>query len=172
MTADSSDDDQTPDDQAPDNQAPDDQTLLIEEGDRLAGDLARRWSTPDGQHDRLQLIGRTLAVNLVRVFMETVQDVTRRVGRPLQTMIVQDALGRPEIVIVTADGEVRERIPVDDLLNRAFYSGSGLRPVVETHLRSALEAGNENLAVRARVACLKSRPVVDVSRPYLTRYTR
>ena len=163
MTADLSDDDRT---------LLDDQTLLMSEGDRLADDLTRRWSTAADQHDRLQLIGRTLAVNLVRVFMETVQDVTRRVSRPLQTMIVQDALGRPEIVVVTADGEVRERIPVDDLLNRAFYSGSGLRPVVETHLRAALEAGNENLAVRAMVACLKSRPVVDVSRPYLTRYTR
>lgn len=163
MTADAPSDDRT---------LPNDQTLLMEEGDRLADDLARRWNAAAGQQDRLQLIGRTLAVNLVRVFMETVQDVTRRVGRPLRTTIVQDALGRPEIVVVTADGEVRERIAVDDLLNRAFYSGSGLRPVVETHLRAALEAGNENLAVRAMVACLKSRPVVDVSRPYLTRYTR
>ncbi len=169
MTADAPADDRTlPDDQTP----PDDQTLLMEEGDRLADDLARRWNAATDQQDRLQLIGRTLAVNLVRVFMETVQDVTRRVGHPLRTMIVQDTIGRPEIVVVTADGEVRERIAVGELLNRAFYAGSGLRPVVETHMRAALEAGNENLAVRAMVACLKSRPVVDVSRPYLTRYAR
>ncbi|WP_407540880.1 hypothetical protein Q0M94_05700 [Deinococcus radiomollis] len=148
------------------------QTLLMEEGDRLADDLARRLNTAPEQEERLMFIGRTLAVNLVRVFIQTVEDVTRKVGQPLRAMVTRDELERPELLVVTGDGEVRERIAVDGLLKSAFYLNGRLHPAVETHLRTAAEAGNENLATRALVACLKSRPVLEVSLPYLGRYTR
>lgn len=150
----------------------DEQTLLIHEGDRLAADLARRFAAAPEQQDRVQFMGRTLAVNLARVFMQAVEDVTRKVGKPLRVSVMPDDLERPEIVVVTADGEVYERIPVDELLNRAFYLNTRLHPAVEPHLRAAAEAGNEHLATRALVACLKSRPVLEVSLPYLDRYTR
>jgi hypothetical protein len=158
------------------------QALLMQEGDRLAADLARRLAaaTPEGAseerqsegRDRLQFMGRTLAVNLVRVFMQTVEEVSRKAGKPLQTALVTDQLERPVIVVVNGDGEVRERIAVDDLLGRALYSRGELRSVVATHLWACVGASNENLATRALVACLKSRPVMDVTRPYLTRYLR
>ena len=148
------------------------QTLLMEEGDRLADDLVRRLHTAPEQKERLMFIGRTLAVNLVRVFVQTVEDVTRKVGQPLRALVTRGELERPELLVVTADGEVRERIAVDELLNSAFYLNGRLHPAVETHLRAAAEAGNENLATRALVACLKSRPVLEVSLPYLGRYTR
>jgi hypothetical protein len=106
------------------------QTLLVQEGDRLADDLERRLKTTPEQQERLVFIGRTLAFNLARVFMQTVEDVTN-----------------------------------------AFYLNGRLHPAVEPHLRAAAEAGNENLATRALVACLKSRPVLEVSLPYLGRYT-
>lgn len=144
----------------------------MEEGDRLADDLARRLNTGPEQEERLMFIGRTLAVNLVRVFMQTVEDVTRKVGQPLRALVTRDELERPELLVVTADGEVRERIAVDGLLKSAFYLNGQLHPAVEAHLRTAAEAGNENLATRALVACLKSRPVLEVSLPYLGRYTR
>ncbi|WP_424949851.1 hypothetical protein [Deinococcus sp.] len=150
----------------------DDQALLIAEGDRLATDLETRLRTTAQQQGRLQFMGRTLAVNLARVFIQTVEDVTRKVGKPLRAWVVADALERPEIVVVGADGEVREHVPVDELLNRALYLGSRLHPTVETHLRAAAEAGNEHLATRALVACLKAKPVLEVSLPYLSRFTR
>ncbi|MGY2895556.1 hypothetical protein [Deinococcus sp. UYEF24] len=152
--------------------AADEQTLLMEEGDRLADDLARRLNTAPEQEERLMFIGRTLAVNLVRVFMQTVEDVTRKVGQPLRALVTRGELERPELLVMTADGELRERVAVDELLNSAFYLSGRLHPAVEPHLRAAAEAGNENLATRALVACLKSRPVLEVSLPYLGRYTR
>jgi hypothetical protein len=147
------------------------QTLLVQEGDRLADDLERRLKTTPEQQERLVFIGRTLAFNLARVFMQTVEDVTRKVGRPLRAQVTAGELDRPEIVVLTSLGEVRERIPVDELLNNAFYLNGRLHPTVEPHLRAAAEAGNENLATRALVACLKSRPVLEVSLPYLGRFT-
>lgn len=151
--------------------AGDEQALLIDEGDRLADELTRQLgSGPDSS--RVQFIGRTLVVNLVRVFVQTVEDVTRKVGRPHQGLIVQDDIGRPEIVVVDAGGEVCDRIPVDQLLNSALFLGTRLHPTVAGHLRTSAEASNEHLATRALVACLKSRPVLEVSLPYLGRYTR
>ncbi len=148
----------------------DEQTLLLQEGDRLAAELARRFGA--AAPDRLQFIARTLTVNLVRVFMATIEDVTRRAGRPHRTLISQDEVGWPEIVIVTADGEVRERLAVTALLQQAFFSGGRLRPAVAPHLQAAVQASSEHLTTRALVSCLKAKPVLDVSRPYLTRFLR
>lgn len=149
-----------------------DQALLMAEGDRLAAYLAQRFPATVEQQARLLFIGRTLAVNLARVFMATVEDVTRKVGRPLSATLLPDARGRPVIVVVTPDGEVRERIPVDDLLDKAFFLRGRLRPQVEEHILEAGLARNEHLATRALVACLRAKPVLDVPRPYLTRYTK
>lgn len=156
----------------PDSSPEGDQALLMAEGDRLAASLAQRFPATVEQQDRLLFIGRTLAVNLVRVFMGTVEDVTRKVGKPLATVIVPDERARPVLVVVTPDGEVRERIPVDDLLERAFFVRGRLHPQVEVHLLDAVLARNEHLATRALVACLRAKAVLDVSRPYLIRYAR
>jgi hypothetical protein len=162
----------SPSDHQPGPEQPsDEQTLLMHEGDRLAAELTRQLG-PGPDELRLQFIGRTLAVNLVRVFVQTVEDVTRKVGRPHRGLIVSDDIGRPEIVVVDAAGEVRDRIAVDDLLNSALFLGARLHPTVAGHLRTSATASNEHLATRALVACLKSRPVLEVSLPYLGRYTR
>jgi len=144
-----------------------DEHLLLHEGDRLAAELARRFDGADTE--RLQFIARTLTFNLVQVFMATIEDVTRRAGKPYRTLLVTDEIGWPDIVIVTVDGKVRERLPVTDLLRQAFFSGTGLRSVVAVQLQAAVHARNEHLTTRALVLCLKSKPVMDVSRPFLTR---
>ncbi|WP_188961524.1 hypothetical protein [Deinococcus aquiradiocola] len=144
-----------------------DEHLLLHEGDRLAAELARRFGGADTE--RLQFIARTLTFNLVQVFMATIEDVTRRAGKPYRALLVADEIGWPDIVIVTADGEVRERLPVTALLRQAFFSGTVLRSAVAVHLQAAVEARNEHLTTRALVSCLKSKPVMDVSRPFLTR---
>lgn len=147
----------------------DEQTLLLQEGDRLAAEFSRRF---DAAEDRLQLIGRTLTTNLVQVFMATIEDVTRRAGKPHRTLLLQDEVGWPEIVIVSADGEIRDRLAVMTLLQQAFFSGGRVRPAVAVPLQAAVQASNEHLTIRSLVACLKAKPVLDVSRPYLTRLLR
>ncbi|ULH18288.1 hypothetical protein MF271_22765 (plasmid) [Deinococcus sp. KNUC1210] len=148
----------------------DEQMLLLQEGDRLAAELARWFAAAPA--DRLQFVGRTLTTNLVHVFMATIEDVTRRAGKPHRTLLLQDEVGWPEIVIVTADGEIRERLAVMTLLQQAFFSGGRLRTAITAPLQAAVQATSEHLTTRALVSCLKAKPVLDVSRPYLTRFLR
>ncbi len=132
----------------------------MDEGDRLARHLAQTLDA--GLHDqpRLIFLGRSLALNLVRAFLPTVEHVTGRAGTPLHAVLDLDERGRAVVETVTAHGERLGTLPVDDLLRDLLFVRGGLNPVVRTHLQDAV-GGDEHHATRALVACLKSRPVLD-----------
>ncbi|GGL99780.1 hypothetical protein [Deinococcus aerophilus] len=133
---------------------------LLLEGDRLARHLAQTLGGTLHDQNRLVLLGRSLALNLVRAFGPTVEHVTRRAGTPLHAVLTLDERDRAVIQSVSADGEVLGRLPVDDLLGELLFVRGQLHPDVRTHLQDGL-TGDEHHATRALVACLKSRPVLS-----------
>ncbi|WP_415789424.1 hypothetical protein [Deinococcus saxicola] len=133
---------------------------LMEEGDRLARHLAQTLDATLHDQPRLIFLGRSLALNLVRAFLPTVEHVTGRAGAPLHAVLGLDERGRAVVQTVTADGELNAALTVDDLLRDLLFVRGMLNPVVKTHLQGAVH-GDEHHATRALVACLKSRPVLD-----------
>lgn len=140
---------------------PDPETqALMDEGDRLARYLAQTLDATLHDQPRLVFLGRSLALNLVRAFVPTVEHVSGRAGTPLHAVLDLDERGRAVVQTVTADGELNAVLPVDDLLRDLLFVRGALNPVVRDHLQAAV-GGDEHRATRALVACLKSRPVLD-----------
>ncbi|MFC4427498.1 hypothetical protein [Deinococcus navajonensis] len=136
------------------------EAALLAEGDRLARFLGQRLRVTVHDQDRLQLIGRSLAHNLCRSFVATVEQVSRHAGRPLQAELDLDAYGRATVLIVNAQGESRARLPCADLLDELLLPAGRLPAVVEALLQRAL-GGSEHQATRALVETLRSKPVLD-----------
>nr|WP_184128970.1 hypothetical protein [Deinococcus humi] len=132
----------------------------MDEGDRLARHLAQTLDATLHDQPRLIFLGRSLALNLVRAFLPTVEHVTGRAGKPLHALLELDERGRVVVQTVTGDGELNAVLPVDDLLRDLLFVSGLLNPVVRSHLQEAVR-GDEHHATRALVACLKSRPVLD-----------
>jgi hypothetical protein len=132
----------------------------MDEGDRLARHLAQTLDATLHDQPRLVFLGRSLALNLVRAFLPTVEHVTGRAGKPLHALLELDERGRVVVQTVTGDGELNAVLPVDDLLRDLLFIRGLLHPVVRAHLQEAVR-GDEHHATRALVACLKSRPVLD-----------
>lgn len=133
---------------------------LMDEGDRLARHLAQTLDAMLHDQPRLIFLGRSLALNLVRAFLPTVEHVSGRAGAPLHAVLDLDERGRAVVQTVTADGELKAVLPVDDLLRDLLFVRGVLNPVVRGHLQDGV-LGDEHHATRALVACLKSRPVLD-----------
>lgn len=142
-------------------------SLLRAEGERLARRLAQVLGGGEPDVGRAHLLGLSLATNLVGALMPTIEQVSRHAGRPLHAHLVPDGRGRAVVETVTPDGEVRARLPVDDLLEDALFVRGRLHPAVSTHLESGM-TGSEHHAARALAACLKSAPVLSALRQQLT----
>lgn len=141
--------------------------LLRAEGERLARRLAQLLGDGEADVARAHLLGLSLVHNLVHALLPTVEQVSRHAGRPLHAHLVADERGRALVETVTADGERHRRLPVDDLIEGALYSGGRLHPTVLAHLAAGME-GSEHAATRALAACLKSAPVLSALRRNLT----
>lgn len=133
---------------------------LLAEGDRLARQLGQRLRVTAHDQDRVQLLGRSLAHNLCRSFVATVEQVSRHAGRPLHAGLEVGAYGHATVLIVNADGESGARLPCADLLDALLLPAGRLPAVVEVHLQRAL-SGSEHHATRALVDTLRSKPVLD-----------
>lgn len=134
--------------------------LLLAEGDRLARLLGQTLRVTASDSERLVLIGRSLAVNLVGAIVPTIEQISRRSGQPLHALVQADERERPCIVIVNADGEITQRLPADDLWQDLLFRQGRLHPTVWQHLQDAV-MGDEHHATRALANCLRSRPVLD-----------
>ncbi|WP_240741576.1 hypothetical protein [Deinococcus sp. KSM4-11] len=106
------------------------------------------------------LLGRSLAVNLIPAFQETLEVISRRAGRPLHALLVTDGRDRPVLQVVDGDGVIRRALPADDLIRDLLYMRGRLEPTVRGHLQDGV-SGDEHHATRALVACLKSRAVLS-----------
>lgn len=146
---------------------PDTEMALQAEGARLSRRLAQVLHGSLNDQARIQLIGHTLASNLIGAFGPTVEHVSRRAGQPLQTHIEVDAFGQIALHVMAADGATRTRLGGADLLDRLLFSTGYLHPVVAGHLQRAV-GGSEHQATRALVDCLRSRPVLTAMQRQLT----
>lgn len=138
---------------APERQA------LLDEGDRLARTLAQTLHCTLDDQPRLVLLGRSLAVNLLPAFQDTLELISRRMGRPQRGALELDELGRLTLQTVDSDGVLRHRLGVDDLIAGLLFIRGRLEPTVRAHLQGGL-SGDEHHATRALVQCLNSRPVL------------
>ncbi|MPY65692.1 hypothetical protein F8S09_03145 [Deinococcus sp. SDU3-2] len=143
------------------------QALLHAEGERLARRLAQVLGGGEADVRRAHLLGLSLVTNLVGALIPTIEQVSRHAGRPLHAHLVADDRGRATVETVTPDGELRARLPVDDLLDDALFVRGRLHPTVLAHLAGGM-TGSEHHAARALAACLKSAPVLDALRRQLT----
>lgn len=135
------------------------QRALLLEGDRLARELAQILHGTLAEQGRVVLLGRSLAVNLIPAFQDTLELVSRRAGRPLRAVLMLDERGRAILQTVNADETPAQRLSADDLMRNLLYERGRLDPVVRAHLQGAL-SGDEHQATRALVQCLKSRSVL------------
>lgn len=140
--------------------APDTEAALHSEGARLARRLAQVLHATVHDQPRIQLIGHSLASNLVGAFVPTVEHVSRRAGRPLTAQLDVDTFGHLAIHVVAADGSARALLGGADLLDRLLFTAGHLHPVVREHLQRAV-GGSEHQATRALVDCLRSKPVLS-----------
>ncbi|GHF33444.1 fermentation-respiration switch protein FrsA (DUF1100 family) [Deinococcus metalli] len=132
---------------------------LLTEGDRVARELAQTLHvTLDGQ-ERVILLGRSLAVNLIPAVQDTLEVVSRRAGQPLRAVATVDDRGRPALQVVDTAGVIRRVVPADDVIRDLLYVQGRLDQTVRAHLQDGL-SGDEHHATRALVACLKSRAVL------------
>ncbi|MDB5045322.1 MAG: hypothetical protein JWQ08_1372 [Deinococcus sp.] len=150
---------------------PDPQAALMQEGDRLAQQLAQTLHIQNGDQERLLLLGRSLAVNLIQSLIPTIEQITRHAGKPLHALLTTDERGRALVQTVTPDGELRARLPAEDLLEDLLYTRGRLHPVVQVHLQDAL-TGSEHHATRALADALRSKVVLEALRRTLTRLMR
>ncbi|WP_309573191.1 hypothetical protein [Deinococcus sp.] len=105
------------------------------------------------------LLGRSLTVNLLPAFQETLEVISRRAGRPLRALLALDERQRPALQIVDGDGVIRRSLPAADLIRDLLYVRGRLEPTVRGHLQDGVR-GDEHHATRALVSCLKSRAVL------------
>lgn len=147
------------------------QAALLDEGDRLARQLAQ--TLPGTLHDqtRLTFLGRSLALNLVNAFLPTLETISRRAGRPLHAQLALDHRQRPTVHAITADGEPLPALPADDLMHALLYQRGRLHPTITSELLDAL-TGDEHHATRALVRCLRSKPVLDGMQRQITTLLR
>ncbi|WP_104990629.1 hypothetical protein [Deinococcus sp. NW-56] len=143
------------------------QALLHAEGERLSRRLAQVLGGGEADVGRAHLLGLSLATNLVGALIPTIEQVSRHAGRPLHAHLVPDGRGRAVVETATPDGEIRARLPVDDLLEDALFVRGRLHPAVFAHLEGGM-TGSEHHAARTLAACLKSAPVLDALRRQLT----
>lgn len=134
--------------------------LLLAEGDRLARHLGQTLRVSSADSERIVLVGRSLAVNLIGAFVPTVEQISRRSGQPMHALVQADELGQACVTVVNSDGEITQRLPVADLLQDLLFRQGRLHPTVLAHLQDAL-SGDEHHATRALASCLRSRPVLD-----------
>ncbi|WP_243398363.1 hypothetical protein [Deinococcus koreensis] len=106
------------------------------------------------------LLGRSLAVNLLPAFQDTLELISRRAGQPQRGLLTLDDRGKLMLQTVDGDGVLRHRLGADNLIAGLLYRHGRLDPVVRAHLQGGL-SGDEHHATRALVACLKSRPVLQ-----------
>ncbi|MDL2343210.1 hypothetical protein QOL99_03500 [Deinococcus sp. MIMF12] len=143
------------------------QALLHPEGERLARRLAQVLGGGEADVGRAHLLGLSVVTNLVGALMPTIEQVSRHAGRPLHAQLGADDRGRAVVETVTPDGEVRARLPVDDLLDDALFVRGRLHPTVCAHLADGM-TGSEHHAARSLAAALKSAPVLGALRRQLT----
>ncbi len=142
------------------------QETVLAEGDRLARHLAQVLpATLEGQ-GRVVLLGRSLCSNLMAALPPTIEQVSRRAGKPLHALLDTDERGRLVLETVNADGEITRRLPVDDLLQGLLFVRGRLHPTLHTHLNDAL-SGDEHHATRALASALRSTPVLDAMQKLL-----
>lgn len=135
-------------------------SLLLDEGDRLARHLMQVLPVTLNDQDRVTLLGRSLAVNLVNALLPTIEQISRRQDNPLHPLLETDRDGWALVEIVNADGEITQRLPVRDLLGELLFQRGRLHPAVKASLTTAL-SGDEHHATRELVLLLRSRPVLD-----------
>lgn len=134
--------------------------LLLAEGDRLARQFGQVLPVRLQDQERVTLLGRSLAVNLVNALLPTIEQVSRRQEKPLYALLDTDQGGNALIEVVNADGELTRRIPVRDVLERLLFVRGRLHPGVQASLTEALQ-GDEHHATRELVSLLRSKPVLD-----------
>ncbi|RJF73492.1 hypothetical protein D3875_20025 [Deinococcus cavernae] len=134
--------------------------LLLLEGDRLSRRLMQLLPVTLEDQERVILLGRSLAVNLVNALLPTIEQVSRRQDTPLHTLLESDREGNAVIEIVNFDGELLSRLPVRDCLEQLLFQRGKLHPKVLESLTDALQ-GDEHRATRELVSLLRSRSVLD-----------
>lgn len=134
--------------------------LLLAEGDRLARRLMQVLPATLDDQNRVILLGRSLAVNLVQALLPTIEQISRRQDTPLHPLLESDADGNAFIEVVNFRGEVVRQLPVRDLLEGLLFVRGRLHPVVSPRLEEGLR-GDEHHATRELVAVLRCRPVLE-----------
>ncbi|ADV68184.1 hypothetical protein [Deinococcus maricopensis] len=145
--------------------------LLLHEGDRLARHLAQILHAGADEQARVDLIGRSLTVNLVAALLPTIEQISRHAGQPLHAQVIPDERDRALVQVINAHGEEHARLPVDDVLRDALTTAGHLHPTIRAHLEDALR-GSEHHLERALVAALRSAPVMNALRQQLTALLR
>lgn len=133
--------------------------LLLAEGDRLARQLMQVLPATLEQQERVVLLGRSLAVNLINALLPTIEQISRRQDTPLYPLLELDSAGQSVIEVVRSDGEVVRRLPVRDVLETLLFQKGRLHPLVYAGLTDAL-SGSEHHATRQLVSILRGRPVL------------
>ena len=134
--------------------------LLLAEGDALSRRLMQLLPVTLDDQNRVTLLGRSLAVNLVNALLPTIEQVSRRQDTPLHTVLEADREGNAVIEIVNFDGELLYRLPVRDYLEGLLFQRGKLHPKVMESLTDALQ-GDEHRTTRELVSLLRSRPVLQ-----------
>lgn len=137
-----------------------DHDLLLAEGDRLSRQLMQVLPVTLADQERVNFLGRSLAVNLVNALLPTIEQISRRQEKPLHALLDVDQGGNAVIEIVNSDGEITRRIPVRDVLERLLFLRGRLHPGVQASLTAAMQ-GDEHHATRELVNVLRSKPVLD-----------
>ncbi|GGR78826.1 hypothetical protein [Deinococcus sedimenti] len=126
---------------------------LMTEGDRIARQLTQTLHVTTHDPARLTLLGRSLALNLVKAFQQTLEHVTRHAGHPVHADLTQDAHGHPTLHLTRAGNLVGD-LPAADLLRDLLWPHGTLHPAIREHLQDGL-SGSEHHATRALVAALR-----------------
>lgn len=132
---------------------PDPHTALMAEGDRLARQLTQTLRVTTHDPARLTLLGRSLALNLVQAFGQTLEHVTRHAGHPVHAQLICDAHGHATLHLTRAGQPLRD-LPAADLLRDLLWPRGHLHPAIHAHLQDGL-SGSEHHATRALVAALR-----------------
>ncbi|MDK2010898.1 MULTISPECIES: hypothetical protein [unclassified Deinococcus] len=132
---------------------PDPHAALMTEGDRLARQLTQTLHVTTHDPARLTLLGRSLALNLVNAFQQTLEHVTRHAGHPVHAQLTCDTHGHATLHLTRA-GQSLGHLPAADLLRDLLWPRGYLHPAVHAHLQGGL-SGSEHHATRALVAALR-----------------
>ncbi|GGK93891.1 hypothetical protein [Deinococcus radiotolerans] len=138
----------------PDPAAPDPHAALMTEGDRLARQLTHTLRVTTHDPERLTLLGRSLALNLVKAFQQTLEHVTRHAGHPVHATLTCDAHGHATLRLTRSGDGAVTHLPAADLLRDLLWPRGHLHPAIQDHLQGAL-GGSEHHATRALVNALR-----------------